>query len=84
MIIFILSTSHFITLCYFNVMVQNYHKQNTDDCLYISMNNCAFLFRLRVPLGCTTELNHSGHEFLQQLFDKHDEVSARTFVSAAF
>lgn len=81
MIIFILSTSHFITLCYFNVMVQNHHKQNTDGCSYICMNNCAFLFRLRVPVGCTTELNPSGHEFLQQLFDKYDEVSIHTFVA---
>uniref|UniRef100_H3D5K8 Mitochondrial Rho GTPase n=1 Tax=Tetraodon nigroviridis TaxID=99883 RepID=H3D5K8_TETNG len=36
----------------------------TDDYLYPE---------LRVPVGCTTELNHSGHEFLQQLFDKYDE-----------
>lgn len=43
------------------------------------MNNCASLLRLRVPVGCTTELNHSGHEFLQQLFDKYDDVSARAF-----
>lgn len=80
MIIFILSASHFIKLRYFHVMVQNHHKQNTGGCFYTCMNNCAFLFRLRVPVGCTTELNHSGHEFLQQLFDKYDEVSARTFV----
>lgn len=42
MIIFILSTSHFITLCYFGVMIQNHHKQNTDGCWYIRMNNCFF------------------------------------------
>lgn len=48
------------------------------------MNNGAFLLRLRVPVGCTTELNHSGHEFLQQLFDKYDDVSARTFVVFSF
>ncbi|KAJ3608447.1 hypothetical protein NHX12_025494 [Muraenolepis orangiensis] len=36
----------------------------TDDYLYPE---------LRVPLGCTTELNHLGHQFLQQLFDKYDE-----------
>uniref|UniRef100_A0A3P8Y094 Mitochondrial Rho GTPase n=1 Tax=Esox lucius TaxID=8010 RepID=A0A3P8Y094_ESOLU len=29
--------------------------------------------QLRVPLGCTTELNHLGHQFLQRLFDKYDE-----------
>lgn len=31
--------------------------------------------RLRVPSGCTTELNPLGHQFLQRLFDKYDEVS---------
>lgn len=31
--------------------------------------------RLRVSVGCTTELNHLGHQFLQKLFDKYDEVS---------
>uniref|UniRef100_A0A4W6G0N2 Mitochondrial Rho GTPase 2 n=1 Tax=Lates calcarifer TaxID=8187 RepID=A0A4W6G0N2_LATCA len=36
----------------------------TDDYLYPE---------LRVPVGCTTELNHLGHQFLQQLFDKYDE-----------
>lgn len=34
------------------------------------------LVRLRVPIGCTTELNHLGHRFLQRLFDKYDEVSS--------
>lgn len=34
--------------------------------------------RLRIPVGCTTELNHLGHQFLQKLFDKYDEVSAHT------
>ncbi|XP_041714300.1 mitochondrial Rho GTPase 2-like [Coregonus clupeaformis] len=29
--------------------------------------------QLRVPVGCTTELNHLGHQFLQRLFDKYDE-----------
>ncbi|KAJ7985045.1 hypothetical protein DPEC_G00361070 [Dallia pectoralis] len=29
--------------------------------------------QLRVPSGCTTELNHLGHQFLQRLFDKYDE-----------
>ena len=33
--------------------------------------------RLRVPVGCTTELNHLGHQFLQRLFDKYDEVRRR-------
>ncbi|XP_024140810.1 mitochondrial Rho GTPase 2 isoform X2 [Oryzias melastigma] len=36
----------------------------TDDYLYPE---------LRVPVGCTTELNHVGHQFLQRLFDKYDE-----------
>ncbi|RVE59616.1 hypothetical protein OJAV_G00190460 [Oryzias javanicus] len=36
----------------------------TDDYLYPE---------LRVPVGCTTELNHAGHQFLQRLFDKYDE-----------
>ncbi|XP_071317872.1 mitochondrial Rho GTPase 2 isoform X2 [Trachinotus anak] len=36
----------------------------TDDYLYPE---------LRVPVGCTTEINHLGHQFLQQLFDKYDE-----------
>lgn len=35
-----------------------------------------FVVRLRVPVGCTTELNHVGHQFLQRLFDKYDEVSS--------
>uniref|UniRef100_A0A4W5Q893 Mitochondrial Rho GTPase n=1 Tax=Hucho hucho TaxID=62062 RepID=A0A4W5Q893_9TELE len=39
----------------------------TDDYLYP---------QLRVPVGCTTELNHLGHQFLQRLFDKYDEDSA--------
>ncbi|KAF3704531.1 WD repeat-containing protein 90 [Channa argus] len=36
----------------------------TDDYLYPE---------LRVPISCTTELNHLGLQFLQQLFDKYDE-----------
>uniref|UniRef100_A0A3P8PJT4 Mitochondrial Rho GTPase n=1 Tax=Astatotilapia calliptera TaxID=8154 RepID=A0A3P8PJT4_ASTCA len=36
----------------------------TDDYLYPE---------LRVPVGCTTELNHQGYQFIQQLFDKYDE-----------
>ncbi|KAM6951639.1 mitochondrial Rho GTPase 2 [Aplochiton taeniatus] len=36
----------------------------TDDYLYP---------QLRVAVGCTTELNHLGHQFLQRLFDKYDE-----------
>ncbi|XP_033840731.1 mitochondrial Rho GTPase 2 [Periophthalmus magnuspinnatus] len=36
----------------------------TDDYLYPE---------LRVPVGCTTELNHRGFQFLQQVFDKYDE-----------
>lgn len=78
MIIFIPSASHPITPCYFTIMVQNHHEPSTDGCSYVCMNNCALLFRLRVPIGCTTELNHSGHQFLQQLFDKYDDVSTPT------
>ncbi|KAK2855441.1 hypothetical protein Q7C36_007310 [Tachysurus vachellii] len=36
----------------------------TDDYLYPP---------LRVPVGCTTELNHLGYQFLQRLFEKYDE-----------
>ncbi|XP_061911897.1 mitochondrial Rho GTPase 2 [Entelurus aequoreus] len=36
----------------------------TDDYLYPP---------LRVPAGCTTELNNLGHQFLQRLFEKYDE-----------
>lgn len=78
MIIFIPSTSHTITPCYFNITVQNHREPSTDGCLYVCLNNCAFLFRLRVPIGCTIELSHSGHQFLQQLFDKYDDVSPPT------
>lgn len=38
---------------------------------------CLSLCRLRVPIGCTTELNPLGYQFLQRLFDKYDEVSSR-------
>jgi len=31
-----------------------------------------FHFRLKVPLGCTTELSHKGQEFLTLLFMQHD------------
>ncbi|XP_029619782.1 mitochondrial Rho GTPase 2, partial [Salmo trutta] len=31
---------------------------------------------LPVPVGCTTELNHLGHQFLQRLFDKYNEARA--------
>uniref|UniRef100_A0A3B4XK35 Mitochondrial Rho GTPase n=1 Tax=Seriola lalandi dorsalis TaxID=1841481 RepID=A0A3B4XK35_SERLL len=36
----------------------------TDDYLYPE---------LRVAVGCTTEINHLGYQFLQQLFNKYDE-----------
>uniref|UniRef100_A0A3Q2NPQ7 Ras homolog family member T2 n=1 Tax=Fundulus heteroclitus TaxID=8078 RepID=A0A3Q2NPQ7_FUNHE len=36
----------------------------TDDYLYPE---------LRVPAGCSTEINQLGHQFLQRLFDKYDE-----------
>ncbi|KAL0156258.1 hypothetical protein M9458_047504, partial [Cirrhinus mrigala] len=52
----------------------------TDDYLYPPMNKnqylsdlCVCFCRLRVSVGCTTELNHLGHQFLQKLFDKYDE-----------
>ncbi|XP_004873862.1 mitochondrial Rho GTPase 2 isoform X4 [Heterocephalus glaber] len=28
---------------------------------------------LHVPPGCTTELNHHGYQFVQQVFEKHDQ-----------
>lgn len=28
---------------------------------------------LHVPPGCSTELSHRGHQFLQRLFEKHDQ-----------
>ncbi|XP_068825575.1 mitochondrial Rho GTPase 2 isoform X6 [Capricornis sumatraensis] len=28
---------------------------------------------LRVPLGCSTELNHRGYQFVQRMFEKHDQ-----------
>ncbi|KTF82267.1 hypothetical protein cypCar_00033898, partial [Cyprinus carpio] len=40
----------------------------TDDYLYPPF---------RVSVGCTTELNHLGHQFLQKLFDKYDERNER-------
>ena len=30
------------------------------------------LYRLKVPVGCTTELSHKGQEFLTLLFMQHD------------
>lgn len=52
-------------------------------CDYMNRNQClsdlyVCVDRLRIPVGCTTELNHLGHQFLQKLFDKYDEVSAHT------
>lgn len=29
---------------------------------------------LPVPPGCSTELNHFGYQFVQRLFEKHDQV----------
>lgn len=31
--------------------------------------------RLKIPPGCTTELNHNAYLFLQSVFDKHDKVN---------
>lgn len=31
------------------------------------------LYRLKVPVGCTTELSHKGQEFLTLLFMHHDQ-----------
>ncbi|XP_027817129.2 mitochondrial Rho GTPase 2 isoform X2 [Ovis aries] len=28
---------------------------------------------LRVPSGCSTELNHRGYQFVQRMFEKHDQ-----------
>lgn len=52
---------------------------------WFPINSSCFLSvsRLRVPIGCTTEVNHLGHQFLQRLFDKYDEVSC-TFVATHF
>ena len=32
--------------------------------------------RLRVPPGCSAELNHRGYQFVQRMFEKHDQVRA--------
>lgn len=32
-------------------------------------------YSLPVPPGCSTELNHLGYQFVQRLFEKHDQVS---------
>ncbi|XP_010900463.1 mitochondrial Rho GTPase 1-A isoform X1 [Esox lucius] len=32
-----------------------------------------FPFTLKIPPGCTTELNHNAYLFLQSVFDKHDK-----------
>uniref|UniRef100_A0A3P8ZMP5 Mitochondrial Rho GTPase n=1 Tax=Esox lucius TaxID=8010 RepID=A0A3P8ZMP5_ESOLU len=32
-----------------------------------------YLFPLKIPPGCTTELNHNAYLFLQSVFDKHDK-----------
>ncbi|XP_047389228.1 mitochondrial Rho GTPase 2 isoform X3 [Sciurus carolinensis] len=39
--------------------------------------------KLHVPPGCSTELNHRGYQFVQQVFEKHDQVSATTPASPA-
>lgn len=33
------------------------------------------LHRLHIPPGCSTELNHRGYQFVQRVFEKHDQVS---------
>lgn len=33
-------------------------------------------YRLHVPPGCSTELNHFGYQFVQKVFEKHDQVRA--------
>lgn len=30
--------------------------------------------RFHVPPGCSTELNHFGYQFVQKVFEKHDQV----------
>lgn len=46
-------------------------KFGYDDTLELSDD---YLYpQLRVPVGCTTELNSMGYQFLQQLFEKYDE-----------
>lgn len=61
--------------CLFCVLFM--HNSHGWPCIWMSY--CCFcVVRLRVPIGCTTELNHLGYEFLQRLFDKYDEVSINT------
>lgn len=43
----------------------------------IKVCKCSSVVRLRVPVGCTTEFNHQGYQFIQRLFDKYDEVSMK-------
>ncbi|XP_043957579.1 mitochondrial Rho GTPase 2 isoform X2 [Gambusia affinis] len=46
-------------------------KFGYDDNLELTDN---YLYpELRVSVGCSTEINQLGHQFLQQLFDKYDE-----------
>ncbi|TRY93034.1 hypothetical protein DNTS_025164 [Danionella cerebrum] len=55
--------------------------KNTSDGVQdngLTLNgNTSFFFKskmgLRVSVGCTTELNHLGVQFLQKLFEKYDE-----------
>ncbi|XP_041134027.1 mitochondrial Rho GTPase 2-like isoform X1 [Polyodon spathula] len=45
-------------------------KFGYDDSLELTDN---YLYPpLRVPHGCTTELNHFGYQFIQKLFEKYD------------
>lgn len=39
---------------------------------FTSITTYPFFCRLKVPLGCTTELSHKGNEFLALLFMQHD------------
>lgn len=39
--------------------------------------------RLHVPPGCSTELNHFGYQFVQRVFEKHDQVRALSPCCAA-
>ncbi|KAB7505615.1 Mitochondrial Rho GTPase [Armadillidium nasatum] len=46
-------------------------KFGYDDNLQLSKE---FLFPpIKVPSGCSTELNHAGYTFLQSIFDKYDQ-----------
>lgn len=69
-------------------MTTSTHRTSVHEraCECMDKNQCpsdlhVCVCRLRVSVGCTTELNHLGHQFLQKLFDKYDEVSSHIWSS---